>query len=80
MNKHFFKAQGVNGKEVESQTLVFDTVPYMAIKLGRRGMGIELNPEYWRNGVKYCRDAESATTQESLFDLSELGDGNEKQN
>ena len=56
------------------------TVPYMAIKLGRRGMGIELNPEYWRNGVKYCQDAESATTQESLFDLSELEVGNEKQN
>ncbi len=28
----------------------------------------------------YCRDAESATTQESLFDLSELEAGNEKQN
>ena len=26
MSKHFFKAQGVNGKEVESQTLVFDKV------------------------------------------------------
>lgn len=34
------------------------TVPYMAIKLGRSGMGIELNPDYWRNGVKYCQDAE----------------------
>lgn len=46
------------------------TVPYMAIKLGRRGMGIELNPEYWRNGVKYCQDAEAETTQATLFDLS----------
>lgn len=57
--------------------LIFDpfgglhTVPYMALKLGRRGAAVELNPEYWRNGVKYCQDAEAEKTQISLFDFAE---------
>lgn len=44
------------------------TVPYMAVKLGRCGHGIELNPDYWRNGVKYCEDAETQRSTPSLFD------------
>ena len=48
------------------------TVPYMALKMGRKGMGIELNPDYWKNGAKYCRDAEAERTQGSLFDFAEL--------
>lgn len=54
--------------------LVFDpfaglfTVPYMAIKMGRRGWGNELNPLYWENGVKYCRDAEMERNMPTLFD------------
>jgi hypothetical protein len=54
--------------------LVFDpfagTVhgPYMAVKLGRRGWGNELNPLYWENGVKYCRDAEMQRSMPTLFD------------
>ena len=44
------------------------TVPYMAIKLGRRGLGCELNPLYWENGVKYCRDAEVQRSMPTLFD------------
>lgn len=43
------------------------TVPYMAIKLGRCGYGIELNDLYWRNGVKYCQDAEIERSTPSLF-------------
>lgn len=44
------------------------TVPYMAVKLGRRGWGNELNPLYWENGVKYCRDAEMQRSMPTLFD------------
>jgi hypothetical protein len=55
--------------------LVFDpfgglmTVPYRAIKLGRRGYGVELNAGYWTDGVKYCRTAEQDLTAPSLFDF-----------
>lgn len=47
------------------------TVPYMAIKLGRSGYGIELNDLYWRNGVKYCQDAETERSTPSLFAATE---------
>lgn len=45
------------------------TVPYRAIKLGRRGLGVELNPEYWEWGCKYLEDAEAERNAPSLFDL-----------
>ena len=47
------------------------TVPYLAIKHGRRGYGIELNDLYWRNGVKYCQDAELQRSTPGLFDTVE---------
>jgi len=47
------------------------TVPYMAIKLGRSGYGIELNDLYWRSGVKYCQDAETERSTPSLFAADE---------
>lgn len=55
--------------------LVFDpfgglmTVPYRAVKMGRRGYGVELNAGYWSDGVKYCRAAEQDLTAPSLFDF-----------
>jgi DNA modification methylase len=48
------------------------TVPYMAVKMGRYGHGVELNGEYWEAGVKYCRDAEIEATTPTLFDLLAL--------
>jgi len=42
--------------------------PYTAIKLGRRGLGIELKPSYWRTAVNNCRDMESTMNMPSLFD------------
>lgn len=47
------------------------TVPYRAIKLGRNGYGVELNHDYWLDGVKYCRAAEQEISAPSLFDLLE---------
>ena len=55
--------------------LVFDpfgglmTVPYMAIKLGRRGYGIELNTDYFRDGVGYLQSVEAERDVPTLFDL-----------
>lgn len=48
------------------------SVPYMAVKMERRGVGIELNDEYWRNGIGYCQMAEQKATAPTLFDISSL--------
>ena len=45
------------------------SVPYQAIKMGRKGVGIELNPEYWRMGVSFCERAEQKMLAPTLFDL-----------
>ena len=45
------------------------TVPDVAVKLGRRGYGVELNPEYFADGVEYCRSAEAKIGQLTLFDF-----------
>jgi DNA modification methylase len=46
------------------------TVPYCAVKLGRYGIGCELNPGYFRDGVAYCRSAEAEQNAPTLFDLA----------
>jgi DNA modification methylase len=59
--------------------IVFDpfgglmTVPYRAIRLGRFGMGVELNPSYFQDGAYYCEKAVLDQQQPTLFDfLDEL--------
>lgn len=55
--------------------LVFDpfgglmTVPWMALKLGRRGRGHELNTQYFLDGVKYLEAEERRQAMPTLFDL-----------
>jgi hypothetical protein len=44
------------------------TVPFRAVKLGRKGVGVELNKQYWQHGARYCRDAETLANTPSLFD------------
>lgn len=41
---------------------------YTAVKLGRRGVGCELKPSYWRTAVDNLRDLEASLTAPSLFD------------
>jgi hypothetical protein len=59
------------------QELVYDpfgglmTVPLRAVMLGRRGMGVELNPGYFEDGVRILRDADRERATPSLFDLIE---------
>lgn len=48
------------------------TVPFIAIKLGRRGRGCELAPGYFADGATYCRQAELQMSTPALFDLEEL--------
>jgi DNA modification methylase len=45
------------------------TVPYLAIKMGRHGLGIELSEEYWQCAVGYCEQAEAERSVPTLFDL-----------
>ena len=55
--------------------LVFDpfggiqTVPYCAVKLGRKGLSTELNYDYWKDGLAYLREAEMEVSSPTLFDL-----------
>jgi hypothetical protein len=43
------------------------TVPVRAIKMGRFGIGTELNPESFRDGLRYCREAETEVLSPTLF-------------
>ena len=58
--------------------LVFDpfsglgTVPMMAVRMGRRGYGCELNSGYFSDAVGYLRAEEAEVEQPSLFDLVEV--------
>jgi hypothetical protein len=47
------------------------TVPATAIKMGRKGYGIELNTDYFRDGVGYCKAAEEHIDMPTLFDFEE---------
>lgn len=57
--------------------LVFDpfgglsTVGVRALKSGRQGRTVELNPGYFLDGVKYLQAEERAQSMPSLFDLDE---------
>ena len=44
------------------------TVPMTAIKMRRKGYGIELSPDYFRDGVGYLQAAEEEIETPSLFD------------
>ena len=47
------------------------SVPYMAVKAGRRGIGIELNADYFRDGLGYLQEADAQQDVPTLFDLVE---------
>lgn len=45
------------------------TVPYCAVKMDRYGIGIELNPDYFRDGVAYLQTADEQKNAPTLFDF-----------
>ena len=47
------------------------TVPMTAVKMGRYGIGCELNPDYFRDGVGYLQAAEDEMEIPTLFDFLE---------
>jgi DNA modification methylase len=44
------------------------TVPFMAVKMGCRGCGIELNHESFRDGCRYLKEIEMEVMAPTLFD------------
>lgn len=58
--------------------LVFDpfgglmTVPYRAILAGRRGRAVELNHNYFVDGLKYLESAEAKMNMPNLFDFEDI--------
>lgn len=42
---------------------------YMAVKLGRKALGIELKPSYWRTGVSYLKDLETEMAMPTMVDI-----------
>ena len=60
--------------------LVFDpfaglgTVSVRAIMLGRRGLGVELNPEYFADSLRYLHEAEAVASSPTLFDFEGLNE------
>lgn len=50
------------------------TVPMTAVKMNRKGYGIELSPDYFRDGVGYLQEAENERETPTLFDFIEGGE------
>jgi DNA modification methylase len=48
------------------------TVPYRALKLGRKGQGSELNTSYFFDSVQYLKAMEQEVSMPDLFDAMEL--------
>ena len=68
--------RAINQYTMEGET-VFDpfagigTVPLRALKLKRKGYGVELAEGYFRDAVYYCAAAELEADSPTLFDLTE---------
>jgi len=62
----------MDGETVFDPFAGLGTVPFCAVKLGRRGLGVELNAAYYRDAIWYCQQAEAQRATPSLFDLQEL--------
>ncbi len=45
------------------------STPFSAVKMKRKGLGIELKENYFKWAVKNCKEAERAASQRTLFDL-----------
>jgi hypothetical protein len=48
------------------------TVPYCAVKAGRFGRAVELNPRYFDDGAAYVRAAADEVAAPALFDLPDV--------
>lgn len=51
------------------------TAPLVALKKDRKGIGIELNPDYFRDGLGYLKTEEAKKTEPTLFDFLNVQEG-----
>ena len=49
------------------------SVPVVALRMGRRGIGTELNAGYWADGVQYLKAEEMKLSEPTLFDFEGVG-------
>lgn len=47
------------------------TVPMTAVKMNRKGYGVELNTDYFRDGIGYLKEVERDKETPTLFDFIE---------
>lgn len=47
-------------------------MPYRALKLRRKGIGIELSHKYFLDAVAYCKAAEQEAAIPDLFEAAEI--------
>ena len=72
--------RAINQYTMEGET-VFDpfagigTVPLRALKLKRKGYGVELADGYFRDAMYYCSAAEREIESPTLFDLVAAAEG-----
>lgn len=73
--RNVFANNGIDeGKVVKAYKLQsLEQLNMTAIKMGRRGYGIELNPDYFRDGVGYLKEAEEEQLTPTLFDFMDFG-------
>lgn len=50
------------------------TVPLRAMKMGRKGRGVELNTGYFLDAVKYLEAEERRQSMPTLFDMEGIGE------
>jgi DNA modification methylase len=60
------------GETVLDPFMGIGTVPWMALKHGRKGLGIELSPVYFGDAVAYCEAIARQLSAPTLFDLDQL--------
>ena len=48
------------------------SVPFQALKMGRKAVGIELAEDYWTYMVGYCESVEQERKQPTLFDIADV--------
>ena len=68
------------GRYTAKGEIVFDpfaglfTVPERAVRMGRIGYGVELNENYFRDGLGYLKLAEEEFMAPTLFDYLEINE------
>jgi DNA modification methylase len=55
------------------------TVPYRALKWGRKGVGVELSPSYFTDGIAHLNAMEYKLSTPTLFDILDIEDKAEDQ-